>query len=645
MSLLRSGILLLAGLLWLAGAASAQIQTSDPAELSLKDGKTDFRAGEPIVLDWKVLDSAGPEAHKVTYIAASAFGAEGPEQITLTREAGGAPWRNDFSRWVQASPHVYQAVPSQAGLQWHRRLLLSEEYRFDQAGRYTVQAATRQADGSLMPTNTVSFNVEALAPEAEARRALELANELRDAREPCEDAAALHALSWLPGDEAAKVKVDLLLASARGGASRCLDLARGLWFSRNRALVVEALEKAALDPARVLAQPYSWPSHVITSWQAAVSQDALVFHWVLLKSSLLAQGKPPNAEADRALVQQVVAATMHQIATTLPQRSGRSLQMASWMVLNSFREDPSAPDKPDFLAARDIVARHLDDLSGFQLTRLQVGFDHAFDEADVTASVQRYLQAHPDDIDTLHYLVAKQPSVAGPYVVRQVCKGGGMYFDQIRGLPVATLPAVDECLRERLAGEAQDTDTNSGQIRLGGTLAFVARFATASLMPDVIELLPKLHGDFLPNARAAALVYLMRWDPQTYSPKFEAAMGTSSPGNALDFTAGRTAHVPADGVRAIYLKRFETGSPDEAVRAVQVLAEIGAPQDHALISARLQSLRDTLRANPSTSNDVGTLESVLTFAVLNEGDKSAEQRKALVAGCASARCKREFRVP
>jgi hypothetical protein len=220
-----------------------------------------------------------------------------------------------------------------------------------------------------------------------------------------------------------------------------------------------------------------------------------------------------------------------------------------------------------------------------------------------------------------------------------------MYFDQIRGLPVATLPAVDDCLRQRLADEAQDTDTNSGQIRLGGTLAIVARFATASLVPEVAELLPRLHGNLLPNARAAALVYLMRWDPRTYSPQFEAAMGVPGIVHPIDFTTGRTAHAPADGVRALYLKRFEGDNPVEAMRAVQVLAAIGVPQDQALISARLQSLRETLRANPSTSRDIGRLESSLTFAVLSEGDKSTEQRKAVTAGCMSQECKRDFHVP
>ena len=640
--LLRSWTLLPAGLLWLAGATHAQVQTEPPVELLLKDGKTDFRADEPIVLDLRILNAPGSGPRRVLSVGSSVAW---PDQVTVTREGGGEPWKSDLPRWLQISPHSVRSFPSQAALLWHAELLLSNEYRFDQSGRYTAQVTTRQAGGTRTSTNKVSFTVQALAPEVEAQRALELADELRDAREPCQAAAAMQALAGLPGDTAAKIKLGLLLERQDRAGSRCVDLTDALWFSSNRSLVVDALEKAVLDPNRVLAMSYSWQTQVVSTLQHALSRDALVFHLVLLKSSLMAQGKPPNAKADWALVQQVAAATMHQIAMTLPQRSGRSLEMAAWIVLDSFRDDPAALQNPDFLAARNIVAQHLDELNGFQLTRLQVGLEHAFEEADIIASAQRFLQAHPDDIEALHYLVTRQPSVAEPYVVSQVCQNRAMYFEQLRGLPVATLPAVDDCLRQRLAEAAQDTDTNMGQVKLGGTLDFVARFATASLVPQVAELLPRLHGNLLPNARAAALVYLMRWDPQTYSPQFEAAMGVPVPGNTLDFTAGRTAHAPADGVRALYLKRFEGDSPVEAMRAVQVLVAIGVPQDQALISARLQSLRETLRANPSTSRDIGRLESSLTFAVLSEGDKSTEQRKAVTAGCMSQECKREFHVP
>ncbi len=319
-------------------------------------------------------------------------------------------------------------------------------------------------------------------------------------------------------------------------------------------------------------------------------------------------------------------------------------RIPGWLVLRAFLGDPAALEKPDFLAARDIVAQHLDELSGHELAGLLKGYGHAFDEAQVVASAQRFLQAHPEDVSSLSLLVQKLPSAAEPYVVSEACKEHPMYFDEVRNLPVATLPAVDECLRRKLIDGAKDTDTPSGQIGLGATLAFVARFATTSLMPDVARLLPRLQGDYLPNARAAALVYLMRWDPQTYSPQFEAAVAAPSIGDTIGFTTQKTAYAPAEGVRAVYRRHLENGEALDVARAASVLSGIGVPEDQALIAEHLQRLRETLRTNASTSTVDGRLESDLTFALLDERNSSPEQRLKVIAGCVSPDCKKFFHV-
>jgi len=632
----RLSAVLACGLLGLVPSVRAQAKVD--AELSIKDGRTEFKAGEPLVLVVTLRARGEPVALR-----------SGPpplnDKIIFTEESAGSPWKNDYPRWNPAGGDVIYMQRPQPGGELRSTVLLNEDYRFDKPGRYTLRVRT-PADRGAVLTNTVSFDVTLPSPQAEAQQAQDVAALLRQPGKGCnaDMRAAAQKLRGLGGDEATQIKLDILLGKVK--SKNCgQDFSEGLWFARNRPMVVNALEQAFDDPARVPARQHVMRGpQVMASWEPALRSDDLVFQWVMLKSSLLAQG-PADAMRDFAIAHQVAAVAMHRMATTLPQREGESRFQAAWMVLQFLFDDPTASGTPDFVAARDIVAQNLERLDSFRLAGLLRST--ALDEDQVLAALERQLQQHPDDAAALNALVTRRPAVAEPYVVREICKMNAMQFDQFSKLPRATLPDVDDCLRRQLASQEEQAGSSTGQIRLGSTLAFVARFASAALVPDVARLLPKLQGQLLPNSRAAALVYLMRWEPQRYAPQFEAALAASAAdiGDTLGFTAQKVGALPADGMQAVFRKALGQGDPVQVARAAQVLSSLGAPEDRVLLVERLQRLRAALRsAGVAASIEDQRLESTLVAALLGGKGWSREEGLAVMAACVSAQCRTDFRL-
>ncbi|WP_457389616.1 hypothetical protein [Roseateles sp. P5_E1] len=594
-----------------ADAADAPVRVS----LSVKSGRAAFKAGEPIALDLRFHALQAPER-----IVTNSLGDYLSDEVVITALEGSPPAAIDHERWMPQQHDVInrQAVPE--GQELSLPLVLDQRYRFDRPGRYSVHVVTRRAGRKTLTTNDVTFAVEMPSPDEDAARVRMLAAEITGARSGRKAAAAVQALAQMSSDAATQAKLDLVL-EPQGAHPYRIDILRGLWHASDRQRVIEALEKAVMDPAP--------------------ARTDLIDDLVLLKSSVEASW-PADWAADAALSKRIRATALHRLAATLPLRDGESRLQASWLVLGPFRGDAAAMDVADFVVARDFIAAHLDKLQGYQLVGLARDFRGAFDGLAIVAALQHYLDAHPDDANALSLAVNQYPDLAQPYVVRHACGDHPMYFEQVRDLPVATLAGVDDCLRRKLLKEAPTAATTSGQIGLGVTLAFVARFATPDLIQDVARLMPSLQGRWLPNARAAALVYLMRWDPKTYSAQFEVA-AQQDEGDVMSYTAKVTSHLPADAMRAFYRRTLENGSAHDTAQAAMVLASIGAADDRPLLNARLQRLREALRAGRG-SHDDENLEASLVFAILDGYGWPREEGLALVATCVSSFCKTSFHV-
>ena len=90
-----------------------------------------------------------------------------------------------------------------------------------------------------------------MTDEEEATRASELEQRIRQAGSFASARKYAEELDWLTGDPSARVKLSLLL-HPKEFYPFGVDVTKGLWIARNRAFVVEQLEKALQDPAQDL---------------------------------------------------------------------------------------------------------------------------------------------------------------------------------------------------------------------------------------------------------------------------------------------------------------------------------------------------------------------------------------------------------
>jgi hypothetical protein len=208
-------------------------------------------------------------------------------------------------------------------------------------------------------------------------------------------------------------------------------------------------------------------------------------------------------------------------------------------------------------------------------------------------------------------------------------------------LPVETLPEADACLREKLIRETT-TGAETGMM-LASTMQYIARFADAALLSDVRKAYEERTDSWDQQARGAALTYLMRWDAGNSRPLLdEVLLGPGSPPDGdiiLDLL--ESAYDPADGLREALREYLQTASPQIAASCAFALAQIGEPEDRALLRKTLEQLRSR-DAEFSHSDGEFEVELVIAVARGRSWESTTDEIAALLQTCRSKECKQRF---
>ena len=247
--------------LWLAVAAPCFTQTGrvirgqeppaplpaeagDPrsvsVELAVVGPSTTFHLGEPIVLQLSFFGP--PNRYNVNTTVTRT---PRPDEVILTP--------NTFSKlYPEGYVPDYAAMAPVSEKPTNIRMTLNEWFRFEKAGRYTVQIKTpRVTPGdksslysrdSVLITNPVTFEIVLAVPETEALQVARLAAVLDATPDPSERRTALNQLSFLTGDVAAREKVRRFLHPNAAIPFGQIDPS-ALLISTNRLLVLQLLEE------------------------------------------------------------------------------------------------------------------------------------------------------------------------------------------------------------------------------------------------------------------------------------------------------------------------------------------------------------------------------------------------------------------
>jgi hypothetical protein len=603
-------------------------------ELSLEGGKTQFRSGEPIVLQFS-FTATGPG------VSVDVTTTEPPspiDTVVLTPKEGAFPWLDEQARGKRYSPDYVNTTTAEPNRPVTLTLTLNDLYRFDSPGHYTVSITTRRvrvgdgsSNGSLpspghlqeLTSNDVSFDVVPFPDQDEAALAVSLEQRIRASANQRSAQKLADELDYLSGDAATAAKLSLFLHPKTFDPSR-VDVTQGLWIARNRTMVVAALERAIVNPAQTSAD--------------------LVGTLVDLKATL----QPPhNPEA-------IKAEYIHQIALSIPKRTGESRIDAARTVFVTMAREGHASG-PDFDIARETIITHFSEVDQYSdVESILNPYGKYLLDPRLVPALRRILETTTDPVFSgnreaaLTQLARITPGAkiaddASKYLVREACSEYPAMIRAVRDLsPMETLPEADTCLREKLIAETNGAGT---RMMLGTTMQYIARFADAALLSDVRKAYGERTDRWDQRARGAALTYLMRWDAKNSRPLLDALLlGPDSSDGIIMVDMLEPEHDPADGLKEAAREYLQTAPPKIAAWCAFALSKIGDPEDRELLRKTLEQLRRRDAAEFSHWDGKFEVDLVTAVAQGRSWDSTKDEIIALEQTCVSRECRQMPKV-
>jgi hypothetical protein len=604
-------------------------------ELTLQGGKTQFRSGEPIVLQLSfTADGPGVEVNVTTPSPI--------DKVVLTPKEGAFPWLEEQARGKGYGPGSAQIATAEPNQPVYVTLTLNDLYRFDSPGHYTVYITTRRvsvgdgsSNGSLpfsghpqeLTSNDVSFDVVPFPGQDEAALVASLEQRIRASMNQRSAQKLADDLDYLVGDAATAAKLSLLL-DPKTFYPFGIDVTRGLWIARNRTMVVAGLEKAIVDPA-----------------QSHGAGTDLLGTLVALKATL-----QPSHEADG-----IEAGYLHQIALSIPKRTGESRIDAARTVFVTMAQEGHASG-PDFAIARETIITHFSAVNEYSVEWILNSYGKYLQDPRLVPALRQILETTTDPVFSGNREAALTqlgriapdakiaPDDASTYLVREACSEHPAMMQTVRDLsPVETLPEADTCLREKLIAE---TTTGAGtRMMLGTTMQYTARFADAALLSDVRKAYAERTDRWDQRARGAAVAYLMRWDAKDSRPLLdELLLGPDSSDGVIMVNLLEPEHDPANGLREAFREYLQAAPPKIAAWCAFALSKIGEPEDRELLRKTLEQLRSRDAAEFSHWDGKFEVELVTAVAQGRGWESTKDEIIALQQTCVSKECKQMSRV-
>jgi len=607
--------------------------------LSLEDGKTSYRSGEPIRL---VLSFT---AQRGNYMLNTGTGKpmSPVDEIAITPETGVNHWLDEYSGghrfWPDGIP-----VTDLSATPVRLVLALNDCLRIDGPATYTVRITTHRVlpgpmgatDLKPVPpftTNAVSFSVTPMTDEEEqaAIERLKAARQSfsrtynRNDRAAMQEADAQQRrldddLSYLSGDISTREKLRQFL-SPLGYHSEY-----PLFMARNRKLVLDTLEEALQDPS--------------------VAPNETLLHAVVRLRELAPE---PEKTGD---VQQVWEG---KLIASLPQRTGRARTETLRTILQNLPKDRAEASKI-LTGMRDDLITDFD--GNYPLAMLQ-GYWEIFRDPRLVSGLERMVrraQQAPGPFSgwlQLQRLMELAPDRARPFVLAEVIRPQWSNdFDRmlgiVSGLKDTPLAEVDAPLLATIREQAGLERRPVPMLAQKGVLA--ARLATAVIYEPVLAIYRTEGARWQPDERAGVLSYLARVHEQETMPIIEHELAAFGPGPdqaypAYQFVNSLTQGYYSPRIRALLAKRLE----DDDARVVESVAPMmgkrGGAEDRALLETRLQRWRDRWSGRESlASGNEERLEMELVGALTNaKGWKlSAAELESLRLGCLTELCRKSI---
>jgi hypothetical protein len=630
---MRQFLTVLLGVL-ICGVASAQTGGPVRVDLSLAEGKTVYRTGEPIQINLTFTASeAGYSLNGTTTNPASPV-----DTLFLSPTTGVFPWLEDQARGRRYSPDYASISSLEINKPVTIGLLLNAVYRFDEAGHYKVHVVTNRVSsgeglnlqllGSLT-SNEVEFDVEAMSDADEAARAAGLEKQIREAKNMQQAQPSAEELDWLTGDASTRVKLSLFLRP-KTFYPFDVDVSRGLWTARNRAFVVAELERALADSKDPLSAGFS-----------------LLETTVSLKARLAVPYDP--AMPDKALpTDQIEGQYLHQMAASLPQRTGEPLMTAAQTLFVRLAQQKETTGS-DFSVAREVLITHFAQVNEYSVDWLLNSYGTYLQDPRIVPALESILQTQKDPIMNGEraaveaMMIKLAPQNVRSFVIEEVCADYRVMLKPIQNAPFDVLPETDECLKEQI--HAASANVKHGGVDLQLKTALAARFATNADYDDFLALYEKSNANWDGQARGGMLAYLMRWDAKRALPLLEAALPPDAEQLEPNISFALFRSYYSSGLDIFLRERLAKGPAEQAGMAAFEMSQYGPAEDQDILRERLSRWRAQWSGKDIPEAE-GKLESELVQAVILGKEWKVPETPAntLRESCLSFVCRSRFQA-
>ncbi len=607
--------------------------------LSLENGKTSYRSGEPIRV---VLSFTATRASYMLNI-----GTNKPmspvDEIAITPETGVDHWLDEYSGGHRFQP---DGIPTAnlSATPVNVILTLNDCLRIDGPGTYTVRVTTHRvipgamgmANPSSVPpliTNAVSFRVTPMTDEEERAEIDRLTAERRRTNGANRsDRAAMQEeaerqrrlgdeLSYLSGDVSTREKLRQFL----GGRGLIANVEYALFMARNRELVVDTLEKALRDPG--------------VTPNAPLLRVAVRMRELASKKDATAD-PPPDWEAEL-------------IASLPQQRTGRARAGTLGLIVGNLPKDRAQANKILTGLRDSLITEFADNYPLPMLTE----YWEVFRDPKLVSGLENMLRLYKQGSGDFVWCVALQrlmelaPDRARPFAIAEITSPQrSLDFERVlgvlSGLKDTPLPEVDAPLLATIREQAALQPRPFQVVAQKGILA--ARFATDSIYDPLLAIYRTESAGWLPEERGGVLSYLARVNEQETMPTIERELASFGSGpdhgyQEYTFLNSLSLGYYSARIRALLAKRLDDDDAHVAESFAPMMAKHGGAEGRALIEKRLRQWRDKWSGHESLlSGSEQRLEMELLGALTHAKawTLSSAELESLRQGCLTDLCRK-----
>ena len=615
-------------------------QTPAPPELhvklSLAENKSVYRIGEPIKI---VLEFS---ADREGYVLENTAEGNDPrsDKVLISPETGITYWYRELmdNKLYGRDYFGYEKLTSSP-----RRLeiVLNDSLRFDNPGRYSisvtttrVKKASKDFSGEVftMTTNAVSFELQEMSEEDEAKEVKRLSDLLSASRDVRAGETIAQQLSYLMGDPSTREKVRRFIEGQTGSG----HFHGGLFIARNRALVLRLVEVAMHDP-----------SVPVTSMMlnAAIRLKILLNYG----ASETRVGPPigllqPDEDPRNREVREGYLA---ELAAGLGKRSGNSLTTTATTIFTSM-PDKVQSDSAGIREARNVLVQQFETLDPFtQEWLLRVYWDRLRDPI-LVPSLKKMLTSKGMGEKNMHEtallrLLEMAPDDVRSYVVAEINNPNSLLDVETLGkLKDESLPEVDAALMQQIRLFTQ-SKLNRDLIALRPKTQLLARFATDRIYRELMQLYHEMGANLPRDARPGLLAYFAKHDESEAMPLIEQAVADLKPGEYPQILSDLTALYYSDAIGKLLKKLMESDDAPMASHAAYLIGIHGSAGDEKILEARLKRWQDQWRTRVAEADAQfqGQIERELIYALIHgkSWKLSAERVRELQMGCLTKMCK------